>query len=96
MQPAADAVESEPLYQPARPLSRITLFDFKTLDDNVGESPIGTTFERLDPLVSQYDAALEHLGEQEFFSKNLDQLFDDYPFGDSRPSAHPSNGPPER
>jgi len=95
-QPAADAVDSEPLYQPARPLSRITLFDFKTLDDHIGESPIGTTFETLDPLVSQYDSALAQMGEQEFFQKNLDQLFEDYPFEEPRPSDHATDGPPGR
>lgn len=73
------------LYQPARPLNRITLFDFKTLDDNFGENPIGTSLERIDPILHEYTAALNRLGEQTFFQKNLDELFADHPFDESRP-----------
>ena len=37
VRPEADATSSSDyLYQPARPLNRITLFEFKTLDDNLG------------------------------------------------------------
>jgi membrane protein len=73
------------LYQPARPLNRITLFDFKTLDDNLGEDPIGNSLERIDPILHEYTAALNRLGDQEFFQKNLDELFADHPFDESRP-----------
>ncbi len=73
------------LYQPARPLNRITLFDFKTLDDNFGDNPIGTSLEHIEPLIAKYDTALARLGEQEFFQKNLEQLFEEFPFDESRP-----------
>ena len=63
----------------------MTLFDFKTLDDNLGEDPIGTSLERIDPLVGQYEAALNRLGEQEFFKKTIEQLFEEHPFDESRP-----------
>jgi membrane protein len=73
------------LYQPARPLNRITLYDFKTLDDNFGENPLGASFDRIDPLIGHYDASLNKLGEVPFFQKTVDQLFDEHPFDESRP-----------
>ena len=57
----------------------------ETLDDNYGEDPVGNSLERIDPLVSHYDAALNKLGEQDFFQKTVEQLFEQYPFEESRP-----------
>jgi len=85
LRPPPESTGADYLYQPARPLNRTTLFDFKTLDDNLGEDPVGSSLERIDPLVAQYDAALNRLGEQEFFQKTIEELFDQTPFEDSRP-----------
>jgi membrane protein len=85
VRPPPESAATDYLYQPARPLNRITLFDFKTLDDNLGENPIGASLEQIDPLVRQYDAALNRLGEQEFFQKTVEELFELYPFEESRP-----------
>jgi membrane protein len=85
LRPPPDSTATDYLYQPARPLNRITLYDFKTLDDNLGEDPIGASLERIDPLISQYDAALNRLGEQEFFQKTVEQLLEQHPFDESRP-----------
>lgn len=85
LRPEPGITAADYLYQPSRPLNRLTLFDFKTLDDNFGEDPIGSSLERIDPLVARYDAALNRLGEQEFFQKNLEQLLDEHPFDESRP-----------
>jgi membrane protein len=85
LRPPPDSTETDYLYQPGRPLNRITLFDFKTLDDNYGENPVGTSLEHIDPLVRQYDSALNRLGEQEFFQKTVEQLFEQNPFEESRP-----------
>jgi membrane protein len=85
LQPPPDSTETDYLYQPARPLNRITLFDFKTLDDNLGEDPIGASLERIDPLLSQYESALNRIGQQEFFQRTVEQLFEDHPFDESRP-----------
>ena len=74
-------------YQPARPLNRITLFDFKTLDDNLGEDSVGGTLDRIDPLVGRYNNALRQLGEQEFFRLTVEQLLQQYPFDDSKSPA---------
>ncbi len=85
LRPAADAAASEHRYQPARPLNKINLFDFKTLEDHLGDDPIGEALERIDPILPHYDAALASLSEQKFFQKNLEQLFADHPFDESRP-----------
>jgi membrane protein len=77
--------ENDACYQPARPLNRTTLFDFKTLDDNFGENSLGSTLEHIDPLITRYDAALNQVGASEFFQKSLDQLFIEHPFDESRP-----------
>jgi membrane protein len=85
LRPPPESTSTDYLYQPARPLNRITLFDFKTLDDNLGEDPVGTSLERIDPIVAHYGAALNKLGEQEFFQKTVEELFEQYPFEESRP-----------
>ena len=83
--PDPDQSETDPCYQPARPLNRITLFDFKTLDDNYGENPLGSSLEHIDPLMARYDAALASVGQSDFFQKSLDQLFAEHPFDHSAP-----------
>ena len=85
LRPAANTPATEHRDQPARPLSRINLFDFKTLDDNFGDDPIGQGLERIDPILRHYDATLSHLGEEPFFKKSLEELFIEHPFDESRP-----------
>ena len=85
VRPPPEATATDYLYQPARPLNKLTLYDFKTLDENFGENPIGTSLDRIDPLVGHYDAALNRLGEQEFFKKTVEELLAEHPFDDSRP-----------
>jgi len=55
------------------------------LDDHLGDDPIGQALERIDPILSHYDAALDSISQQKFFQKNLEQLFTDHPFDESRP-----------
>jgi membrane protein len=85
LRPAPDTPATEYCFQPARPLNRINLLEFKTLDDNLGHDPIGQALERIDPLLNRYETALAQVGEQEFFKKNLEELFAEYPFDESRP-----------
>jgi len=73
------------LYQPARPLNRITLHDFKKLDDNYGDDPVGSSLENIDPILHRYNHAIDQLGEQEFFKKTLEDLFLENAFDDSHP-----------
>lgn len=85
LRPAADTPATEHRYQPACPLNRINLLEFKTRDANLGDDPVGQTLERIDPILPNYDAALGRLAEQEFFKKNLEQLFAEHAFDESRP-----------
>jgi len=82
---AADDDPADLLYQPARPLNRITLHDFKHLDDNLGDNPIGTSIDQLAPILLRYSLASNRLSEDEFFQKSLEELFIEYPFDESRP-----------
>jgi membrane protein len=85
LRPDPNVTTTDYLYQPARPLNKLTLFDFKTLDDNYGENPVSASLEHIEPLIVQYDAALARLGEQEFFQLTLEQLLETHPFDESRP-----------
>jgi membrane protein len=83
--PAPGAPGTELLYQPARPLNRINLLEFKALNENFGEDPVGDTLEQIDPVVQQYKTALDSLGRHELFRKNLEQLIAEFDFDASRP-----------
>ena len=85
VRPPPESNGTDHLYQPARPLNRITLFDFKTLDDHFGEDPIGASLERVDPVMPHYAAALNKLSEDAFFQKSVEELFQEHPFEESRP-----------
>lgn len=73
------------LYQPARPLNRITLADFKTRVERHGEEPSWEHLESLDPLLQRYRQAASTTGDHAFFNQSLDQLFADHSFDVSRP-----------
>jgi membrane protein len=83
------ASDSDPtgdlLFQPARPLNRITLKEFKRRFENCGEDLAGETIEALDPLVQHYHQALDAGTSTEFLQKSLDQLFMDHAFDRSHP-----------
>lgn len=91
LRPDPGSAATDYLYQPARPLNRMTLYDFKTLDDNFGEDPIGASLGQIDPILGRYDAELGRFGEQAFFQKTLEQLLEEHPFDDAgAPAARPS------
>ncbi|MBC7365317.1 MAG: YihY/virulence factor BrkB family protein [Undibacterium sp.] len=85
LRPAMGTTATEYLYQPSRPLSRISLLEFKILDDNFGDDPVGQTLERIDPILHHYNQALESISGQVFFKKSLEELYNEYPFDESRP-----------
>lgn len=95
LRPEGSTGESEDLFQPARPLGRMTLFEFKTLDDNLGEDPIGDALGGIDPLIQEYDTALGRLGEQEFFRSSVEELLEHHPFDNSRPPFALGERPPQ-
>lgn len=71
--------ENDIRYQPARPLNRTTLADFKHMDDNHGGDPTGPSLTDIDPIVLAYDAKLTEFQDGAFFSQNLDELIDAHP-----------------
>jgi membrane protein len=85
LRPAPGTPATEHRFQPARPLNRITLLEFKRLDEQFGHDPVGQSLEHIDPLLHAYENAVGQLGQQEFFRKNLDELCAEHPFGESRP-----------
>ncbi|MEO7415274.1 MAG: YihY/virulence factor BrkB family protein [Opitutaceae bacterium] len=88
--PPPDAATTELLYQPSRPLNRVSLGEFKRLDDNLGDAPAGVALEGLDPILNRYDAALDRLSEQPFFQKNLEELFAEFAFDGPRSPSNPA------
>jgi membrane protein len=85
LRPAPGTTATEYLYQPARPLSRISLHEFKNLDDNFGDDPVGQALERIDPILHHYNEALEQIGRHALFQKSLEELFAEHPFDEARP-----------
>jgi membrane protein len=89
----ADDDSTDLRYQPARPLNRITLAEFKRFHDDYGENPIGTSIEHLDPLLTKFAQETNRLGAQPFFTKNMEELFAEFPFDPNRraePVAEPA------
>lgn len=84
LRPATGTTATDYLYQPARPLSRISLYDFKNLDDNLGDDPVGQALEKIDPILLHYNAALGQITQQAFFTKSLEELLAEHPFLDAR------------
>jgi membrane protein len=71
--------ENDLRYQPARPLNRTTLADFKRMDDDHGGDPTGPTLTDFDPIVLAYDEQLTGFESGVFFQRNLDELIEAYP-----------------
>lgn len=72
-------------YQPARPLNRITLAAFKSLDDDFGEDPTGPSLGHIEPILARYNANVQSLYDSEFFRKPLEELLNEFPIDASRP-----------
>lgn len=66
-------------YQPARPLGRITLADFKQLFENHGENPGGETLEAVDSVLKFYHERLARLLQDALGEQTLDALLDELP-----------------
>ena len=75
------------LYQPAQPLDRMTLADFKTLFERHGDDPTTGSIDLLDPLVAKYQEQLRALlaGDSSLLQRPLDQLFAEIPFDETTP-----------
>lgn len=73
------------LYQPARPLNRITLSDFRRRFETFGEEATFEHIADLDPLLQRYREAMQSARDNDFFNRPLDQLFAEHSFEVSRP-----------
>ncbi|MDR2674163.1 MAG: YihY/virulence factor BrkB family protein [Opitutaceae bacterium] len=73
--PGPRDASGEYLYQPARPLNRVTLAAFKHRFETHGEDPAGDTIDGLDPLIRRYHDALRDLDRHTLLQTPLDQLF---------------------
>ncbi len=83
--PGPETNASDYLYQPARPLNRITLGDFKHRFENHGDDPVGETLAQLDPVLARFDESRRDHVQQSFLTLTLDQLFQELPFDESKP-----------
>ncbi len=78
--PAAEgSVSLETRYQPARPLARITLADFKVLFEGHGENPGGALLEAADAGLRFYHERLARSFQDALGTPTLDALLDELP-----------------
>lgn len=83
--PAPDEPSNNSRFLPAKPVSKITLQQFKSLDDNYGDDPTGEYLCRIDPIMRRYDGELEKSLGAEFFCTPLDRLLQEFPLDESHP-----------
>lgn len=82
--PSEGSDQTDHRYQPARPLNKVTLHDFKHLFENHGESPSGELLDNIDPLLAYYHKKLAESLPQVLGEKSLDALLDELPMNESR------------
>jgi membrane protein len=75
--PAPGSHVTEVTYQPARPLSSITLYGFKADADRLGTDPSGDSLENIDPIVRAYAEASDRAGSEGFFRKSVEEMLDE-------------------
>lgn len=94
--PAKGEPSNNNRFQPAKPVSRISLQEFKHLDDNFGDDPTGEYLCRLDPIMRRYDGELDKSLEGEFFTKSFEQLFVDFPAEGAHATSSGTQAAPKR
>ncbi len=77
--PSGGADATDFRFQPARPLGRITLGEFKRLDDEFGEDSAGPLLVDIDPVITRYNESVEGLANTDFFKKTLEELLEEHP-----------------
>jgi membrane protein len=66
-------------YQPARPLGRMSLLEFKQLFANLGENPSGAALDAIDPVLRHYHERLGAHLRASLGERTLDALLDEMP-----------------
>jgi membrane protein len=74
--PGEGSDPSDHRYQPARPLDKVTLADFRELFEHYGESPSGALLDNVDPILAHYHSRLTASIPNALGSETLDQLID--------------------
>lgn len=87
--PRPNTGSSDYLYQPARPLNRITLEQFKNTFETLGQDPGGENLGKLDPIVERYESVLIGLRSDTLFTTPLDTLFSQH--GIESPPVSPTS-----
>lgn len=82
--PAEGSDQTDHRYQPARPLNKVTLHDFKYLFEHHGDSPGGELLDSIDPLLAHYHQKIATALPQALGQKTLDELLDELPLSESR------------
>ena len=72
--PTVDEDSMDYRYQPARPLTALTLGDFRRTEAEFGDDGDCVAFQEIDPLIARYKEAVERRDGDEFFGKPLDEL----------------------
>lgn len=75
--PAEEADANDNRYQPARPLGRITLTEFRQQFENYGEAPSGGLLDHVDPVLAHYHDKLAAAIPAALGTKTLDELIDE-------------------
>ncbi len=78
--PPGEATDPNDLrYQPARPLDKITLAQFRQFFEDYGEAPSGGLLDNVDPLLAYYHDHLRASQTQALGQQTLDQLLGEFP-----------------
>ncbi len=70
--------QSDYRYQPARPLNRITLVDFRQLFEQYGEAPTGEMLDDVDPILAHYHERMGGALASAVGGRTLDQLIEQF------------------
>ncbi|MBI2518491.1 MAG: YihY/virulence factor BrkB family protein [Opitutae bacterium] len=71
-------------YQPARPLEKITLADFKRQFERYGEEPSGELLDNVDPVLAHYHGQLAAILPETLGRQTLDELLEALPPSETR------------
>jgi membrane protein len=61
-------------FQPARPLNRVTLAEFKDLIESHGAGPTAATLDAIDPVVRQFHARIKRATEEAFGTETFENV----------------------
>lgn len=76
--PAEGQTTLDHRYQPARPLNKMTLLEFKGLFENYGEAPSSDSLEVLDPILRFYRQRLAENNQHAFGGQTMDALLEEF------------------